>query len=102
MARKDDRRIQKTRKALRDALHSLVLDRGYDDLSVQDITDKANLGVPLSIYTSAKKMSCLRTSCGNSHRTLLSDMAARSVFPIVKSCSRCLSTRKITMTFTEL
>jgi len=44
MARKDDRRIQKTRKALRDALHSLVLDRGYDDLSVQDITDKANLG----------------------------------------------------------
>ena len=44
MARKDDRRIQRTRKALRDALHSLVLDRGYDDLSVQDITDKANLG----------------------------------------------------------
>ena len=44
MVRKDDRRIQKTRKALRDALHSLVLDRGYDDLSVQDITDKANLG----------------------------------------------------------
>lgn len=44
MARKDDRRIQKTRKSLRDALHSLVLDRGYDDLSIQDITDKANLG----------------------------------------------------------
>lgn len=44
MARKDDRRIQRTRKALRDALHALVLDRGYDDLSVQDITDKANLG----------------------------------------------------------
>ena len=44
MARKDDRRIQKTRKSLRDSLHSLVLDRGYDDLSVQDITDKANLG----------------------------------------------------------
>lgn len=44
MARKDDRRIQRTRKALRDALQSLVLDRGYDDLSVQDVTDKANLG----------------------------------------------------------
>ena len=44
MARKDDRRIQRTRKALRDALYALVLDRGYDDLSVQDITDKANLG----------------------------------------------------------
>lgn len=44
MARKDDRRIQKTRKALRDALHDLVLDRGYDDLSIQDITEKANLG----------------------------------------------------------
>jgi AcrR family transcriptional regulator len=44
MPKKDDRRIQRTRKALRDALRSLVLDRGYDDLSVQDITDKANLG----------------------------------------------------------
>lgn len=44
MARKDDRRIQKTRKSLRDSFHSLVIDRGYDDLSVQDITDKANLG----------------------------------------------------------
>lgn len=44
MARKDDRRIQKTRKQLRDSMMELILDRGYDDISIQDVTDRANLG----------------------------------------------------------
>mgnify|MGYP000908141578 FL=1 len=44
MARKDDRRIQKTRKQLRDSMLELILDRGYDDISIQDVTDRANLG----------------------------------------------------------
>jgi AcrR family transcriptional regulator len=41
---KPDRRIQRTRQQLRQALLSLMLERGYDSLSVQDITDRANLG----------------------------------------------------------
>ena len=44
MARKDDRRIQKTRKQLRDSMMELILDQGYDDISIQDVTDRANLG----------------------------------------------------------
>lgn len=44
MARKDDRRIQRTRKQLRESMLALILDRGYDDFSIQDITDHANLG----------------------------------------------------------
>ena len=44
MARKDDRRIQRTRKLLRDSMLELILDRGYDDISIQDVTDHANLG----------------------------------------------------------
>ncbi len=44
MARKDDRRIQKTRKQLRDSMLELILDQGYDDISIQDVTDRANLG----------------------------------------------------------
>ena len=44
MARKDDRRIQKTRKQLRESMLELILDRGYDDISIQDVTDRANLG----------------------------------------------------------
>lgn len=44
MARKDDRRIQRTRKQLRESMLALILDRGYDDISIQDVTDHANLG----------------------------------------------------------
>lgn len=41
---KPDRRVQRTRQLLREALLSLILERGYDSLSIQDITDQANLG----------------------------------------------------------
>ena len=44
MARKMDRRVQRTRKLLRDALMNLIMEDGYDAISIQDITDKANLG----------------------------------------------------------
>jgi AcrR family transcriptional regulator len=44
MARKLDRRVQRTRKLLRDAMMSLILEEGYDAISIQDITEKANLG----------------------------------------------------------
>ena len=44
MPRKDDRRIQRTRKLLRESMLQLILERGYDDISIQDVTDKANLG----------------------------------------------------------
>jgi AcrR family transcriptional regulator len=39
-----DRRVQRTRKHLRSALVQLIMERGYDMLTIQDITDKANLG----------------------------------------------------------
>lgn len=44
MARRMDRRVQRTRKLLREALMELILEEGYDTISIQDITDKANLG----------------------------------------------------------
>jgi AcrR family transcriptional regulator len=44
MARKQDRRVQRTRKMLRDAMMSLIMEDGYDAISIQDITEKANLG----------------------------------------------------------
>lgn len=39
-----DRRVVRTRQLLRDALMELILEKGYDDVTVQDITDRANLG----------------------------------------------------------
>jgi len=44
MPRRLDRRVQRTRKMLRESLMSLIMEEGYDEISIQDITDKANLG----------------------------------------------------------
>ncbi len=39
-----DKRIQKTRERLKDALISLVIERGYDGITIQDVTAKAEVG----------------------------------------------------------
>ncbi len=42
--KKTDRRIQRTRKLLQDALINLILEKGYDKITIQDIIDRANIG----------------------------------------------------------
>ena len=44
MKKTEDRRIQKTRKLLQEALVSLILEKNYESISVQDILDRANVG----------------------------------------------------------
>ncbi len=44
MAKKEDRRVQRTRQLLRGALFSLIQEKGFEQLSVQDIIDRANIG----------------------------------------------------------
>lgn len=39
-----DRRVQKTRKLLQDALIELVAEKGYETITIQEILDKANVG----------------------------------------------------------
>lgn len=41
---KVDRRINKTKAALKKSLHTLILEKGYDEISIQEITDHADLG----------------------------------------------------------
>jgi len=41
---KIDRRVQRTRQLLRDALIALILEKGYDKITVQDIINRANIG----------------------------------------------------------
>jgi AcrR family transcriptional regulator len=41
---KEDRRIQRTRQSLINALLKLIEERGYDSLTVNDITEQANVG----------------------------------------------------------
>lgn len=44
MARREDRRVHRTRELLRGALFSLIREKGFEALSVQDIIDRANVG----------------------------------------------------------
>jgi AcrR family transcriptional regulator len=39
-----DRRVQKTRKLLKDALVSLIIEKGFETVTIQEILDKANVG----------------------------------------------------------
>jgi AcrR family transcriptional regulator len=39
-----DRRVQRTRQALQGAMIALIQEKGYEDLTVQDIIDRANVG----------------------------------------------------------
>lgn len=43
-ARAEDRRVQRTRALLLDALLDLIVERSYEEISVQDIVDRANVG----------------------------------------------------------
>ncbi len=43
-ANKTDRRIQRTRQALRAALLELIKEKDYDAISVEEITERANVG----------------------------------------------------------
>jgi AcrR family transcriptional regulator len=42
--KKLDRRVSRTRRLLRDALMSLILESGYDAVTIEDITNQADVG----------------------------------------------------------
>jgi len=39
-----DRRVQKTRKLLQDALIELVAEKSYESVTIREILDRANVG----------------------------------------------------------
>lgn len=41
---REDRRVRRTRTALRQALIALVLERGYDAVTIRDVVDRADVG----------------------------------------------------------
>jgi AcrR family transcriptional regulator len=42
--KKEDRRIGRTRRLMHEALMSLIIEKGYEAVTVQDILDRANVG----------------------------------------------------------
>jgi AcrR family transcriptional regulator len=42
--KKSDRRVSRTRRSLRDALMAVILEKGYDAVTIEDITSRADVG----------------------------------------------------------
>src|SRR6476659_7313908 len=39
-----DRRVSRTRRALKEALTDLILEKGYEGITIQDVLDRADVG----------------------------------------------------------
>jgi len=60
-----DRRVERTRRALGDALVKLLGERVWDDIGVQDLCDVANVGRSTFYMHFANKEELLESSLGN-------------------------------------
>ena len=67
MAQIEDRRVRRTRNGLAEAFLGLVIERGYDRLTVQDILDRADVGRS-TFYTHFRDKESLLLSCFDSLR----------------------------------
>ena len=65
-----DRRIRKTRNQLRDALISLILERGWDKVSVQDVCGRADVGRSTFYVHFADKEELLLSGLDDLHQVL--------------------------------
>jgi AcrR family transcriptional regulator len=70
--RATDRRVERTRKLLQDALIAMMIEKGYDATTVQDIIDRANVG-RATFYAHFADKETLLTSRLEDLRSLLSE-----------------------------
>lgn len=76
--RKLDRRIERTRQLLRDALLALIAEKGYHNITVQDVTDRANVA-RTTFYLHYKDIDdLLFTSMADIYEQLLSQWMQRT------------------------
>lgn len=72
----NDRRIQRTRNALRQAMMALLIERGWDDLNVLDICERANIGRSTFYLHYQNKEELLASGLNDLRCALLADGAA--------------------------
>ena len=82
-SQKIDRRVVKTRIALRESMMLLMVEQGWDDLSVQAICDKANVGRSTFYLHYPSKNDLLLEGLGEFRNELLSHTADLSAKPVV-------------------
>jgi AcrR family transcriptional regulator len=74
-----DRRIQKTLQSLHQALIALILEKGYEAITVQQIIDKANVGRSTFYAHFSSKEQLLQSGLDDLHRFLASQQKAAAV-----------------------
>lgn len=85
-----DRRVRRTQEALRTAFVSLVLERGYESLNVEDITERANVARATFYSHYADKEALFTALFGDLVDELLSRVSAVPVQPGVINTNRVL------------
>ncbi len=85
-----DRRIQRTRQVLREALFELIIERGYEKIAIADITERANIGRTTFYLHYQEKEDLLKASL----RTLMGELqldvepSAEEICPYAIRCIR--------------
>lgn len=74
--RKVDRRVERTRRALRDALVALILERGWDGFGVQELCDRADVARSTFYVHFADKEELVGGSFEDLRKTLRAQLAA--------------------------
>jgi len=91
LERKTDRRIDRTRRQLKDALFSLILEKGYDGVTIEDITERAELGRTTFYLHYKDKAGLLLESIDAIADDLLSQAASAGLLPPVSAATTILT-----------
>jgi AcrR family transcriptional regulator len=88
MGKNADRRVQRTRGALRSAFVELVLTRGYEALTAADISSKANVGRSTFYLHYASKAALLKESLRNPSNQMAAcvdeNITAQQLIPLLE------------------
>jgi hypothetical protein len=75
--KKEDRRIGRTRKMMHEALMALIVEKGYESVTVQDILDRADLGRS-TFYSHYRSKDELLLSGFDHLRTMLEETVSKA------------------------
>lgn len=78
-AKGEDRRVQRTRALLLSALLDLIAEKGYEDVTVQDIVDRANVGRSTFYAHFLDKRELLLTGLDSLHEFLIQQQSTRDL-----------------------
>jgi AcrR family transcriptional regulator len=82
VATRPDRRVQRTQRTLREALIRLILERGWDGVSVQDICERADVGRSTFYVHFADKEELLVSGFGDLRKMLRAHLSPASGEPL--------------------